>query len=186
MHKVFVVAVVFLVGLSSRGWSLEGDTNKFAPFLDFNETRLERQGVGRMRRFFITGCDVALYTQPGTTYEALFDGAPKALSFYYYVKISGEQFAKAADVTLRENIDDATYQRFAGSIAAMNGLYRDVESGDRYLLYYLPGKGTVLELNGKEVGRVPGDDFADVYFRIWLGDKPVDEKMNKAVLESLK
>lgn len=48
---------------------------------------------------------------------------------------------------------------------------------DRYSLTYMPGVGTELALNDNPLGVIDGADFAAAYFRIWLGDHPIDNVM---------
>ena len=161
--------------------ALEGDASLFAPVQKLHDVELVRQGVGRLRRWMIKGCDIALYAPPGTTLQTLFDGRAKALEFVYYVRIAGEQFALASDETLKAELSSETYSRFKAQIDEMGSYFAAVEPGDRYLLYFVPGQGTALDLNGKRRGLIPGDEFADVYFRIWLGGKPLDNALYKGM-----
>jgi len=39
-----------------------------------------------------------------------------------------------------------------------------------------------LALNGEARGFVEGDDFAAALFAIWLGPKPLDEKLRRKLL----
>jgi hypothetical protein len=48
---------------------------------------------------------------------------------------------------------------------------------------WIPGTGTVCELNGKKLGEtVPDVAFYNAILRIWLGDKPVDRSLKTALL----
>lgn len=171
---------------ASDAIALEGDASLFAPVQKLHDVELVRQGVGRLRRWMIKGCDIALYTPPGTTRQSLFDGRAKALEFVYYVRIAGEQFALASDETLKEELSSETYSRFKAQIDEMGSYFAAVEPGDRYLLYFVPGQGTALDLNGKRRGLIPGDEFADVYFRIWLGGKPLDKALYKGMTGNMR
>jgi hypothetical protein len=164
---------------------LQGDFDLFADTLSIGESRLDRQGVGRMRRWFITGVDVALYLPAGTKREDILDDVPRALSFYYYVSIRGDQFARAASEALQQNVSPAKLAKHASDIEKMGSWFSTVEPGDRYLLYYEPDRGTALALNGKEVGVIPGNEFAEIYFQIWLGKKPVDQKMYEGLTKNM-
>lgn len=166
--------------------ALDGDASLFAPVRTLHDVELVRQGVGRLRRWMIKGCDIALYTPPGTTRQSLFDGRAKALEFVYYVRIAGEQFARASDETLRRNLTAETYARFKPQIDQMGSFFAAVEPRDRYLLYFVPGKGTALDLNGKRQGLIPGDDFADIYFQIWLGKQPLDTGLYKGMTRGMR
>jgi hypothetical protein len=61
-------------------------------------------------------------------------------------------------------------------------LWPDMASGERAVITYLPGTGTRLELNGKEAGVIPGKDFADALFAVWLGSKPADAGLKEGIL----
>ena len=63
-----------------------------------------------------------------------------------------------------------------------NATYRNVKPGDSYTLTYVPRAGTTLRLNGSALITVPGHDFAAAYFRIWLGDKPINDSLRDALL----
>ena len=67
-------------------------------------------------------------------------------------------------------------------IDLFNAAYRDIKPGDRYALTYQPGKGTELSFNGEPLVTIEGADFAAAYFSIWLGHKPLDDNLKKALL----
>jgi len=189
MSVTRVALMLLLLGAlfpASDAMALEGNESLFAPAKTLHDVEFVRRGVGRLRRWMIKGCDIALYTPPGSTRQTLFTGGPKALEFHYYVRISGEQFARASDETLKEELSSETYDRFKKQIDEMGRYFAAVEPGDRYLLYFVPGHGTALDLNGKRRGLIPGDAFADIYFRIWLGDKPLDVGLYKGMTGKMK
>ncbi len=67
-------------------------------------------------------------------------------------------------------------------INQFNSLFTTVYEGDEIRLDYLPGKGTQVIINGKLRGTVPGEDFHRAVLKIWLGAKPADKKLKKAML----
>lgn len=180
-----LLLLIVIVSLGSHVFGLEGDTSLFPQKLQLGETQLVRTGVGRMRRWMITGADVALYVPTGTDQENILTDIPRALSFYYYVTISGEQFARAAIETLRQNVDEAKLSRHADDIARMGSWFTTVRRGDRYLLTYKPGRGTTLAFNGEEKGTITDPEFAYIYFQIWLGSEPIDARMYASMTGSM-
>jgi hypothetical protein len=60
--------------------------------------------------------------------------------------------------------------------------YPDPKRGDRCALTYVPGVGTELRFNDKVLGVVPGADFQQAYFQIWLGTKPASAPLRRALL----
>lgn len=47
-----------------------------------------------------------------------------------------------------------------------------VKDGTRLVFTYIPGKGTSVEVNGKEKGVIESKAFADALFACWIGPKP--------------
>jgi hypothetical protein len=107
---------------------------------------------------------------------------PKRLEFRYSRKLRADQLTAAADEFLERNLAPDLISRLRASIEAINSLYVDVGEGDRYALTYLPGEGTSLDLNGRRLGTVEGDEFAAAYYSIWLGDKPISSDFKAALL----
>ena len=64
----------------------------------------------------------------------------------------------------------------------INAAYRTVNKGDRSSLSYTPGKGTTLSINQEPIVTIEGEDFARLYFRIWLGEQPISQPMRDALL----
>lgn len=58
----------------------------------------------------------------------------------------------------------------------------DLKEGEHLVITYVPGKGTMLSSKGRESIAVPGKDFADALFSVWLGKYPVDEKLKSGML----
>ena len=185
MNRLILVVGYVSLCLASGASALEGDAALFPEVIEVGATRLVRRGVGRMRRWMITGADVALYTEPGLVRNRLLDDVPKALAFYYYVRIRSDQFNDSGLEVLRENSPAQMLAEHQEDLATYGKLLRDVRRGDRYLLTYEPGRGTALALNGKELGLVPGASFAALYFRIWLGEPPIDARMFESLIKGM-
>ncbi len=106
----------------------------------------------------------------------------RRLEIAYLRGFSGPQFADAADQVLERTFDAKTLEPLRERIAKLHAAYQAVEKGDRYALTFTPGRGTELAKNGKALAAVPGADFADVYFDIWLGDDPADGGLRDRLL----
>ena len=124
----------------------------------------------------------ALYLGPGGDPSRVLDDVPKRLEIQYLRGFTAEQFRKATEVKIADNVDAEALERLRPQIDELNALYRNVEQGDRYALTYLPGKGTELSYNGRPLGRVEGAEFASAVFAIWLGPSPVDEGLKRELL----
>ncbi len=73
-------------------------------------------------------------------------------------------------------------QRLQPRIDAFNAMFSTVKKGERIILDYIPGKGTVVTIAGEEKGTIEGKDFNDALLLIWLGEKPVNKKLKEMLL----
>ncbi len=60
-------------------------------------------------------------------------------------------------------------------------LIPDVKEGEEIALTWVPDKGTEVAVRGTNAGTIEGRDFADALFAVWLGPKPVQEDLKKAL-----
>lgn len=57
-----------------------------------------------------------------------------------------------------------------------------MKSGERAVITYVPEEGTTLEIRGQKLGTIPGKDFAQALFAVWLGNKPADGGLKTGLL----
>ena len=135
--------------------------------------RLKIQGAGLLRYLgFIKAYVGAFYLEEGSSLEDVLSDRPKRLEVEYFHALKGEDFGVTTDKVIEKNTDALTLQRIRPQIDYHNSLYEDVQTGDRYSLTYIPGRGTELALNGKTKGIIKGADFASAIFRCGWGNSP--------------
>lgn len=49
-------------------------------------------------------------------------------------------------------------------------------------LDYQPQTGTVLSIGGRTLGRIPGERFNRAVMKIWLGERPIQASLKRALL----
>ncbi len=145
---------------------------------------LRLQGAGVRKKFFFKVYVGALYlANPSSDAgRAVTADEPKRISMFFVRSVGEDKlrnafeegFFKAAQErldTLRERID-----RFLGLFAG------GVRKGEAVHLTYLPGTGTVVSVGDREQGTIPGRDFMEALWGIWLGEVPADHGLKKAML----
>lgn len=181
-----IVAAVFCItALTAQpGAAAQLEGVHFADRVSAGDATLRLSCVGLLRyKLFIKAYVAAFYLGDGTDRGDALADVPKRLELSYFWSIDGADFGKAGDQILAQNIDAEKLAALRPRLDQINAWYRDVKPGDRYSLTYVPGIGTELALNGTQLGIVEGADFAAAYFRIWLGDSPVDPRLRDALLE---
>ena len=58
----------------------------------------------------------------------------------------------------------------------------EARQGDVIMLDYQPASGTRISLNGKVFGNIEGAAFKRALLKIWLGNKPAQDDLKKAML----
>ena len=58
----------------------------------------------------------------------------------------------------------------------------DLREGQTIVITYLPGRGTLLKAGLGEEITIPGKDFADALFSVWLGRSPVDDELKREMM----
>ncbi|MBS3801036.1 MAG: chalcone isomerase family protein [Thioalkalivibrio sp.] len=145
------------------------DGVSFPEQVTINATVVPLRGVENYRYLFFRVHVGALYIPADVPpAEVLSANVPKRLELEYQRPISADDFRKSGNRLLEKQQDAATLRQLADRLETLNAAYRDMEPGDRYALEYAPGRGTRLLQNGTPLALVPGRDFAEVYFGIWL------------------
>ncbi len=126
--------------------------------------------------------DAALHIGAGHDTSKPLSGAPLRLAIHYRRDFTAAEIAKGGDALLQRNVPADILETLRPRLDQLNRAYRDVKSGDTYVLAYLPGKGTFLRLNGTDLVTIEGEDFANACFRIWLGEDPISVSLRDQLL----
>lgn len=158
------------------------DTDKVAG------TELKLNGAGMRTKFVVKVYAAGLYlTEKKTSVaEVLKQEGPRRVTLQMARDVSSEDFGKAFMEGLNDNVDRAEKSRIVSQIGKFGEIFAMVDGlkkGDVLHLDWIPGTGTVCELNGKKLGTtMPDIAFYNAILRIWLGDKPVDRALKPALL----
>lgn len=144
--------------------------------------RLPLRGVSTYRYYGMKLFTAALYAPSAAqgTGGVLAD-VPKRLVIRYHRKIGKQHLVKAAEHNLK-GLPETRLAALRERLERLNSSYQDVDRDDEYALVYVPGKGTTLERNGREVVTVEGQDLAQDYFGIWLSARSINDRLTHELL----
>lgn len=150
---------------------------------------LQLNGAGPRRKMLVAKVYVAaLYlTQKRATSDAvLSDPGPKRLAMHVlHDEITADQMVAMLNDGLAANNqlpELGPLEPRIRELAAMMRAVGRINQGGVILLDYLPGIGTRITINGIARATIPGEDFHRAVMRIWLGDRPVDGRLKRALL----
>lgn len=151
-------------------------------------SELVLNGAGLRSKLFFKVYVAALYVgQKASTPAAIYDSPqPRRLIMRMLRELDAESLHLALDEGLRNNLTAAELTELktpAEQLAALMKGIGKAHEGDTIGIDFT-GEGIAVSLNGEIRGKVASAGFAKALLRVWLGDKPADASLKKALLGS--
>lgn len=148
------------------------------------QTKLTKRGDYRyVYRMFFKLYDAALYAnKDATTNDILEAKTNYRLQFRYLREIDRSIILESSTKILRKNLSSEQLSQISARVDRLNAAYRTVQKGDLSSLTYQTGIGTTLSINGRPVITIEGEDFARLYFTIWLGEQAISNSLRQNLL----
>jgi hypothetical protein len=148
---------------------------------------LALKGAGLRKRLFVQVYAMGLYIADRKA-DPIAQGGAKRVAIHMLRDVDAGTFAKALVDGMRPNHDEATMKALEPRIAQLNAIMaamKEAKKGMAISLDWVPGTGTQVTIDGKAAGKpIEGEDFYRALLRIWVGEKPVQDDLKKALLGS--
>ena len=181
-----LISLVVLIGLNASAAEVEG--HRFDDRVRVADTDLVLNGIGFRAVLMFKAYAAALYMTEKADKPAgvLAVKGAKRIQIKMLLDVDAKEFSKAVNVGIpRNSTEEETaalkdrMDQFDLSIDAIG----KIRKGDMVTLDFVPGKGLVFSLNGVVKGQpIAGADFYAGVLRIFVGDKPVDQKLKAGLL----
>ncbi|MEN9493747.1 MAG: hypothetical protein RJA63_4196 [Pseudomonadota bacterium] len=161
---------------------------RVADSIKVGNSELVLNGAGLRSKLFIKVYVGALYVgQKAATPAAIYDSAtPRRMVLRLLRDLDADSLHSALDEGLRNNHSPAELsdmQAQADQLAGIMKAIGKVREGDTVSIDF-SAEGVVVSQNGEVRGKVAGANFAKALLKVWLGDKPADTSLKKALLGS--
>ena len=153
---------------------------------------LTLNGAGLRKRAFFQVYAIGLYLpeKKMVVTEVIAATGPKRIAIHMLRDVDADQFSGALADGIKDNHPEAEAKKLeprAKQLAAIMLDMKEAKKGMRITLDWLPGAGTQVTVQGKPTGApIPGEDFYSALLKIWLGDKPVQDDLKKALLGDMR
>ena len=148
-------------------------------------TELVLNGAGLRKRAIFKVYVGSLYLPAkATSAQAALAQSPRRIRLDVLRNLSADQLIDALAGGLRQNTTAAQFAALAvptGELAAIMKSFGQAKEGSVVTLDFVDG-ATKIALNGAAKGSIAGDPFNRALTRIWLGDKPAQADLKKAML----
>ena len=152
------------------------------------EQKLLLNGAGLRKRAFFNVYAIGLYLPDKKAGAADAIGSPgaKRVALHMLRDVDAASFTEALIDGMRPNHDEATMKALEPRIAELSSIMnelKEAKKGMAVLLDWQPGAGTIVSVDGKPRGKpIAGEDFYRALLRIWIGERPVQDDLKKALL----
>jgi len=148
---------------------------------------LTLNGAGLRKRVFFKVYAMGLYVpQKTSNAAALVDQpGPKRVTIRMLRDVSADAFNEALAEGIRANHSDAEAKALEPRVQELSAIMAEVKEARKGMAISLDfqGKDMQLLVDGKPAGRpIAGEDFYRALLRIWLGPRPVQDDVKKALL----
>jgi hypothetical protein len=150
------------------------------------DLRLNGAGIRSKLIFKVYVLGLYLPEKKTSTAEVLAATGARRVSIVMLREVASDEFAKAFSTGIEQNTDAAERATLAPSMAKFNAMFASVaqlKEGDSLQVDWIPATGMTVQLNGKRILEPLADAaFYNAVLRIWLGNKPVDDKLKRQLL----
>ena len=177
-----LLSLMLLVPAIASAASLAGVT--LDDKVTVNGQSLTLNGLGLRKKFFIKVYVGGLYLQAKSSNPAaiLVSDSPRRLVMSFLYSVSKDQMCDAWEEGLEGNTPNPSAE-VKGAFKTLCSWMEPIPKGNRLVLTYVPGTGTMVEVNGKMKGTLPGKATADAIVSTWVGPKPaMGDDFKNAVL----
>lgn len=144
---------------------------------------LVRNGIGARTAMFMRFYLAALYVEKASHDAAglLAPDRPREARLAILKDVSQERFVDAAKAGFEKNTPSPAPELQA-RMDTFLALVPPLKPGDTLTFTYIPGTGTRIHGSAVKATTIPGKDFADALFKIWLGGHPADGDLKSGLL----
>jgi Chalcone isomerase-like len=196
MKKILPLVFVFL--LSSQFSVVFGQTEfeiegvNVPRTIDFKDNKLSLNGYGVRSKMWIEVYVQALYLTilSQDPKEILKSDTEMAVRIQIISSmVTSKKLSKSLNKGMRKSVGDEKMKQFEKQIDQLETLLNSEETkdNDAFNLIYNPSDKSIWVFkNDKFEGKIPGFEFKEAFFGIWLSDNPVDDKLKENLLGKYK
>ncbi|OGA64825.1 MAG: hypothetical protein A3G81_31835 [Betaproteobacteria bacterium RIFCSPLOWO2_12_FULL_65_14] len=178
--------LLLLLLVAFPAWAAEVAGVKIDDKMRVGNAELALSGAGLRRRVFFQVYAIGLYV-PDPKADRIAQPGPKRVLIHMLRDVGAEQFTEALVEGIKANQSEAEAAALEPRIKQLAAIMNQVGEAKKGMAIALDWTGaeTRVVIDGKPAGQpIAGEDFYRALLRIWLGDKPVQDDLKKALLGS--
>jgi hypothetical protein len=176
--------LLVLLCLVAPAWAAEVGGVKIDDKTRVGNTELSLTGAGLRKRMFFQVYAIGLYVQDPKA-DPISQSGPKRVHIHMLRDVDADTFNAALFEGIRENHSEAQVQALEPRVKRLGAVIAEVKEAKKGMRIALDWNGTATQvlIDGRAAGSpIEGGDFYSALLRIWLGEKPVQEDLKRALL----
>jgi hypothetical protein len=141
-------------------------------------------GAGLRTRLFFQVYVIGLYVS-NLKADPLAQPGPKRVQIHMLRDVDAATFTEALAEGIKANASEAEAKALEPRVKQLSAIMAEVKEAKKGMRIALDwtGRQTQVRVDGKPAGNpIEGEDFYRALLRIWLGEKPVQDDLKKALL----
>ena len=177
-----------LTGAQAQTQTVDVGTAKFAPTATVGGAPVQLNGAGMRYKFVVRVYAAGLYMQNKASTPEAAIAAPGAKRVHVVMQraIDGRELGKLFTEGMRKNAPREEFSKSIPGTIKMGEIFAEkktLEAGDTFFADFVPGQGTQVIINGKQIGdTIKEPEFYRALLSIWLGKDPADWQLKEAML----
>ena len=184
IRPLFYALILLLLSAGAAG-ALTIKGVDFADEVTIAGKKLYLNGAGTRKTFFNTIYACGLYLpHPTSDADTAIKGnvCKQVIIHFIQSKFSKEKIVKGWEDGFFNNSQEKM-NTLQERITTFNAFFTsDPAANDRITIRYIPGQGTTVKINDENKGTIPGNDFMQALWAVWLGSNPADSGMKEGML----
>jgi hypothetical protein len=177
---VAALAAFFALGAPAHAMTVRGVTFPDTTTVGGKAVQLNGMGV-RTAYIFVKVYVAGLYLEKKTSdpQSATQTDEPKRMLLQFLREVSHEEMVNA----MKEGFAHTASAALKPQVDQFSGFFTEpLKEGSQASFDYVPGTGTTVTIAGQLKGTIPGVEFMQALWGIWLGDPPADANLKTALL----
>jgi len=182
MRATLILVMLLTLPLAAR--EREGVTSQ--PVIEVGGKQLHLMGMGLRKKFVFKVYIASFYLEDSSS-----DNAEKIIASDQVKRVEMHMLRDLDRGKIVEAIEEGFQKNSAAQMPALKERLDkfmksipDLKSGEVITTTYVPGLGTHVKAGKGEEIDLPGKDFADALFSVWLGPHPVDGELKDEMLRN--
>jgi hypothetical protein len=185
---LLVAVMLIATSYSASASSVEVAGVKFEDLIRLADTDLKLNGAGVRYKTVFKFYAAALYLKEKTVKpnEVIAQNGAKRISIAILRDLKQDEFGRGFVAGIQQNTEKSERQKLIPQFIRLGEMFsttQDIKKGDVLTIDWIPASGTLFSLNGKKMSEIfPDVAFYNAMLSLWLGDRPNDVALKRALL----